>query len=100
VWRWQRCCAVALQQQQTLAPTTLPPPTQAKNAVLQNDVAKTHTNNRLSTELDLVHEKKVIVFVNTKRQCDNVYVQLEEAGYSCTMLHGGRNQDQREVRVE
>lgn len=45
----------------------------------------------------MIHEKKVIVFVNTKRQCDNVYGQLEGAGYSCTVLHGGRNQDQREV---
>lgn len=53
--------------------------------------------NRLSTELDMIHEKKVIVFVNTKRQCDNVYAQLEDAGYSCTVLHGGRTQDQREV---
>jgi hypothetical protein len=53
--------------------------------------------HRLSSELDMIHEKKVIVFVNTKRQCDNVYAQLEEAGYSCTVLHGGRNQDQREV---
>lgn len=44
----------------------------------------------------MIHEKKVIVFVNTKRQCDNVYGQLEGAGYSCTVLHGGRNQDQRE----
>jgi hypothetical protein len=52
---------------------------------------------RLSTELSMIHEKKVIVFVNTKRQCDNVYAQLEGAGYSCTVLHGGRNQDQREV---
>lgn len=47
----------------------------------------------------MIHEKKVIVFVNTKRQCDNVYSQLEGAGYSCTVLHGGRNQDQREVSV-
>lgn len=54
---------------------------------------------RLSTELDMIHEKKVIVFVNTKRQCDNVYGQLEAAGYSCTVLHGGRNQDQREVSM-
>lgn len=45
----------------------------------------------------MIHEKKVIVFVNTKRQCDNVYAQLEDAGYHCTVLHGGRTQDQREV---
>lgn len=47
----------------------------------------------------MIHEKKVIVFVNTKRQCDNVYAQLEDAGYHCTVLHGGRTQDQREVGI-
>lgn len=56
--------------------------------------------HRLSSELDMIHEKKVIVFVNTKRQCDNVYGQLEAAGYSCTVLHGGRTQDQRELSIK
>jgi ATP-dependent RNA helicase DDX23/PRP28 len=54
---------------------------------------------RLSSELDMIHEKKVIVFVNTKRQCDNVYAHLEDAGNHCTVLHGGRTQEQREVRA-
>ncbi|WIA22903.1 hypothetical protein OEZ86_009840 [Tetradesmus obliquus] len=56
--------------------------------------------HRLSSELDMIHEKKVIVFVNTKRQCDNVYAHLEDAGYHCTVLHGGRTQDQREDQRE
>ncbi|KAF6265401.1 pre-mRNA-splicing ATP-dependent RNA helicase [Scenedesmus sp. NREL 46B-D3] len=56
--------------------------------------------HRLSSELDMIHEKKVIVFVNTKRQCDNVYAHLEETGYHCTVLHGGRTQEQREVSIK
>ena len=36
---------------------------------------------RLDQELSFLTEKRAIVFVNTKRQCDNVYSQLEGAGY-------------------
>lgn len=32
-------------------------------------------------ELDIVDEKRAIVFVNTKRQCDNVYAKLESLGH-------------------
>ncbi|KAK9817009.1 hypothetical protein WJX72_008215 [[Myrmecia] bisecta] len=42
---------------------------------------------------------RVIVFVNTKRQCDNVSKQLERLEYSCTVLHGGKTQDQREASL-
>ncbi len=35
----------------------------------------------LQSELNQVDEKKAIVFVNTKRQCDNVYSLLENQGY-------------------
>eukprot|EP00877_Chromochloris_zofingiensis_P003983 jgi/Chrzof1/13586/Cz08g03090.t1 len=55
---------------------------------------------RLESELELVDEKRAIVFVNTKRQCDNVYRQLEDLGYRCTVLHGGRTQDQREASIK
>eukprot|EP00983_Pelagomonas_calceolata_P068689 1150034-Pelagomonas_calceolata.AAC.5 len=79
-------------------------------------------------ELDLVDEKRAIVFVNTKRQCDNVYSKLESLGHrehamsnvagvtpvcfnsigaitpstpsGCTVLHGGKQQDQREVSIK
>ncbi len=37
--------------------------------------------SRLEQELDMVEEKRAIVFVNTKRQCDNVYSKLEGLGY-------------------
>ena len=45
-------------------------------------------------------EKKVIVFVNTKKQCDKVYSHLEGVGYHCCVLHGGRTQDQREAGIK
>lgn len=32
-------------------------------------------------ELDLVDEKRAIVFVNTKKQCDAVYAKLDSLGY-------------------
>ncbi|KAI8474201.1 MAG: pre-mRNA-splicing ATP-dependent RNA helicase [Monoraphidium minutum] len=56
--------------------------------------------HRLETELDMVDEKRAIVFVNTKRQCDNVFNQLEGMGFRCAVLHGGRSQDQREVSIK
>lgn len=56
--------------------------------------------HRLETELDMVDEKRAIVFVNTKRQCDVVFGQLESMGFRCTVLHGGRNQEQRETSIK
>lgn len=50
----------------------------------------------LDSELSYVDDKRVIVFVNTKKQCDNVFRHLEPQGYSCTVLHGGKDQTQRE----
>jgi superfamily II DNA/RNA helicase len=41
----------------------------------------TNYTTRLETELEMVDEKRAIVFVNTKRQCDNVYTQLEGMGF-------------------
>ncbi len=40
----------------------------------------------LQSELDVVEEKKAIVFVNTKRQCDNVFGLLENQGYRWALL--------------
>ena len=37
-------------------------------------------------------EKRVIVFVNTKTHCDAVSRQLDQLGFSCTVLHGGKTQ--------
>lgn len=46
----------------------------------------------LEQELELVNEKRVIVFVNTKRSCDIVSRHLDHLEYHCTVLHGGKTQ--------
>jgi Helicase conserved C-terminal domain len=55
--------------------------------------------NMLETELEFVDGKKVIVFVNTKRQCDFVSTWMSNNNYSCTVLHGGKDQNQREASI-
>ena len=75
----------------------LPPHTLSTCPAHAPSLAACHS---LETELELVPEKRCIVFVNTKRQCDNVYAQLNDLGYRCTVLHGGRTQDQREVSIK
>jgi len=41
-------------------------------------------------------DEKIIVFVNEKKRCDMVARLLEKAGIRCSILHGGKSQDQRE----
>lgn len=45
-------------------------------------------------------EDKFIVFVNEKKRCDMVARSLEKAGIRCSILHGGKSQDQREASLE
>ncbi len=59
-------------------------------------VKENQKHTMLDGELSYVDDKRVIVFVNTKKQCDNVFRHLEPQGYSCTVLHGGKDQTQRE----
>lgn len=40
------------------------------------------------------------MFINAKKQGDMVGRQLETAGYSVGILHGGRSQDQREDTLD
>ena len=47
---------------------------------------------RLENELELVDEKRAIVFVNTKNKCDMVSRQLDALGHRCTVLHGSKTQ--------
>ena len=54
----------------------------------------------LSAELELMGEKKIIVFANTKRQVDAVHATCESLGYRVTTLHGGKSQDQREASIK
>lgn len=46
----------------------------------------------LEDHLLRVDEKRVIVFVNTKNHCDAVSRQLDQLGFNCTVLHGGKTQ--------
>ena len=46
----------------------------------------------LEDNLLRVEEKRVIVFVNTKNHCDAVSRQLDQLGFTCTVLHGGKTQ--------
>jgi ATP-dependent RNA helicase DDX23/PRP28 len=39
---------------------------------------------------------KIIVFVNIKKECDSVAKFISNEGFRCTILHGGKTQDQRE----
>ena len=55
---------------------------------------------RLEQEMEALNEKRAIVFVNTKSKCDVVYRRLEGMGFSCTVLHGGKTQEQREASIK
>lgn len=55
--------------------------------------------NLLDNELRHVDDKRVIVFVNTKKQCDAVQRHLEPQSYRCAVLHGGKDQNQREASL-
>ena len=41
-----------------------------------------------------------IVFVNTQKGCDQVMRHLQNQGFRCVVLHGGKAQDQREAALE
>jgi ATP-dependent RNA helicase DDX23/PRP28 len=45
--------------------------------------------SRLDQELSFVPDKRAIVFVNTKRQCDSVFNQLESQGHRWAVWVGG-----------
>ncbi|CAM9802029.1 unnamed protein product [Ascophyllum nodosum] len=45
-------------------------------------------------------DDRVLVFINTKKSADMLGRQLEQAGFSAVVLHGGKTQDQREDNLE
>lgn len=55
---------------------------------------------KLQKLLDDLGDKTAIVFVNTKKNADNVAKNLDKAGYKVTTLHGGKSQEQREISLE
>ncbi|KAM4072573.1 hypothetical protein ACB094_11G147800 [Castanea mollissima] len=57
--------------------------------------------SRLQRLLDeLGNDRTAIVFVNTRKNADNVAKNLDKAGYRVTTLHGGKSQEQREISLE
>ncbi|RMZ56486.1 hypothetical protein APUTEX25_001333 [Auxenochlorella protothecoides] len=69
-----------------------------QRVVMVKENEKPHT---LEQELEVLSDdQRIIVFVNTKRQCDAVARQLDGLDYRCTLLHGGKTQDQREESIK
>ena len=56
--------------------------------------------SRLQRLLDELGDRTAIVFVNTRKNADNVAKNLDKAGYRVTTLHGGKSQEQREISLE
>uniref|UniRef100_M4B334 RNA helicase n=1 Tax=Hyaloperonospora arabidopsidis (strain Emoy2) TaxID=559515 RepID=M4B334_HYAAE len=48
----------------------------------------------------VVDGAKIIVFVNIKKECDSVVKFISNEGFRCTILHGGKTQDQREESLK
>ncbi|CAI5735553.1 unnamed protein product [Peronospora destructor] len=48
----------------------------------------------------IVDGAKIIVFVNIKKECDSVAKFVSNEGFRCTILHGGKTQDQREESLK
>ena len=44
-------------------------------------------------------EPPIIVFVNSRKNCDSVSKKVEEIGFNSIVLHGGKLQDQREIAI-
>ncbi|KAK9120269.1 hypothetical protein Scep_018362 [Stephania cephalantha] len=61
---------------------------------------ETEKMSRLHKLLNELGDKTAIVFVNTKKNADNVSKALDKAGYRVTTLHGGKSQEQREISLE
>ena len=60
-----------------------------------------HKDRQLASLLSQ-HDKpndKIIVFVNEKKTADKVGKTVERGGKSCVVLHGGKQQDQREASL-
>jgi len=54
---------------------------------------------RLCRVVNEMGDKTAIIFVNKKKTADTLSRQLDKNGYRVTTLHGGKTQEQREVRL-
>ena len=57
-------------------------------------------DRRIAEILESGFEAPIIVFVNTKTRADGLGKFLEKSGFRSTVLHGGKNQQQREVALQ
>jgi ATP-dependent RNA helicase DDX46/PRP5 len=48
---------------------------------------------------DWYESGKVLIFVHTQDQCDQLFSQLLQSGYPCLSLHGGKEQEDRESTI-
>ena len=71
-----------------------------KPLVFKGGGTKADGENTVAPDVEEFDEDKFIVFVNSKRQVESVAKLLEEKGYRCGILHGGKTQDQRELALE
>lgn len=65
--------------------------------MINDEGAKLTRIQRLFTSGEF--EAPIIVFVNQKKNCDSVAKVLEQRGFRCAVLHGGKSQDQREAAL-
>mmetsp|Transcript_30505 Transcript_30505/g.38234 ORF Transcript_30505/g.38234 Transcript_30505/m.38234 type:complete len:226 (+) Transcript_30505:1331-2008(+) len=75
-----------------------------KNKRITQEVKFTSEGQKKSLLLDILRrqteEDKFIVFVNAKKGADVLARTLENNGFRCGILHGGKTQDQREASLE
>jgi len=71
----------------------------AQRILLVKDNEKQRTLTRELEQLD-AGDKTGIVFVNTKYNCDAVSRNVENLGFRCVTLHGGKSQEQREAAMD
>mmetsp|Transcript_14509 Transcript_14509/g.57027 ORF Transcript_14509/g.57027 Transcript_14509/m.57027 type:complete len:292 (-) Transcript_14509:32-907(-) len=74
----------------------------AVDAIVQNVIMVKNDAEKRSKLLEALEytEAPIIVFVNIKRDCDNVAKYIREvAGLNCTVLHSGKTQQQRELSL-
>ncbi|MFU8812230.1 MAG: DEAD/DEAH box helicase [Balneolaceae bacterium] len=51
----------------------------------------------ISRVVDMTNSKLVLIFCNTKRQCDSLVLELQSRGYASDALHGDMNQPVRDT---
>ncbi len=64
------------------------------------EVKRGNKLNALTRLIDLYNPKLTLIFCNTRKQVDEVNIQLQARGYIADAIHGGMNQSQRDRVME